>query len=63
MTGDECRDIVLTAIEKYWDERLPDRCGLDEFFDKFDTAVDHLIDEVDRREAEIDFGRNKGGKK
>ena len=61
------QDELLKLVERFWDERLPDRSALYGFFDKhFDPAIDHLIDEVARREAEIDFSRwiqirSKGG--
>ena len=56
------QDELLKLVERYWDARLADCSGLYEFFDEhFDPVIDHLIDEVERREAEIDFGRNKTG--
>ena len=63
MTKDECRWEIMTTIEKYWDKRIPDRDGLYTplYYTILDPAVDKMLGEIDRREAEIDFRRSKTG--
>ena len=56
MKNKDLQDEILTVVERFWDERLPDRDGLYElFYKEMDTAVDNLIAEVARREAEVDY--------
>jgi hypothetical protein len=60
MTKDECRWAVMAAIEKYWDERMPDRDDLYTlYYTILDPAVDKMLDEIDRKQSEYDFKQRR----
>ena len=61
MTRDDCRWAVMSVLEKYWDKRMPDRDVLyDLFYKELDPAFEKLLDEIDRKEAEVDAQHMRG---
>jgi hypothetical protein len=60
MTKDECRWQIMTAIEAYWDKRMPDRDDLYTlYYTILDPAVDKMLEEIDRKESEYDFQQRR----
>jgi hypothetical protein len=51
----------MAAIEKYWDERIPDRDDLYTplYYTIIDPAVDKMLDEIDQKESEYDFKQRR----
>ena len=53
MTWDDCRWAVLSALEKYWDERLPNRDGLyTEFYTTIDPVLVNLFEKIYEKQTE-----------